>query len=301
MDSILDDRIFLSGLSTAKSSSKLEAAGITHILSVCPDYPSSGSTHKTILVDDSEFENLLIHLRDACDFIQASLDEHPSNKVLVHCYMGVSRSVTVVAAYLMKANKWPSEIAVEYIRARRPQAYPNHGFRKQLDVFAACDYSPSPNNSQYTQWLQEREDSVTDFMQTVCEECSVVVPNHLFLSIRFSEDDDPGVFAQLLTDFGICSILSVAPSQFDNPITRPSHSFHHISAQSVESTVEESVMAILADSVNYITNIVNPRETLDRAGRVVLHCSDAETSYLICCAYLMATQSLSPMSAMSLR
>lgn len=70
---------------------------ITHIVSVCPDYPSTGHRHLTIPVQDSELENLLIHLSEACRFIQNALDQ--GGRILLHCVMGISRSITVLAAY----------------------------------------------------------------------------------------------------------------------------------------------------------------------------------------------------------
>lgn len=51
----------------------------------------------TIGVQDTEYDDLLIHLPNACQFIQAALDE--GGKVLVHCVMGVSRSATVICAF----------------------------------------------------------------------------------------------------------------------------------------------------------------------------------------------------------
>ena len=71
--------------------------GITHIVSVCPDYPSTGPRHLTIPVEDSELENLLIHLPEACRFIHNALEQ--GGRVLIHCVMGISRSTTVLAAY----------------------------------------------------------------------------------------------------------------------------------------------------------------------------------------------------------
>lgn len=51
----------------------------------------------TIPVQDTEYDDLLIHLPNACRFIQAALDE--GGKVLVHCVMGISRSATVICAF----------------------------------------------------------------------------------------------------------------------------------------------------------------------------------------------------------
>ena len=50
-----------------------------------------------IPVQDSEYADILIHLPDACRFIQNAVDD--GGRVLVHCHMGISRSATVIAAY----------------------------------------------------------------------------------------------------------------------------------------------------------------------------------------------------------
>ena len=84
-------------LSAALSVDQREQSGITHVISVCPNYPSTGEQHLSIPVHDTEYEDLLIHLPKTCGFIQAALDQ--GGKVLVHCVMGISRSTTVVAAY----------------------------------------------------------------------------------------------------------------------------------------------------------------------------------------------------------
>ena len=60
-------------------------------------------------------------------------------KTLVHCYLGISRSVSICVAYLMrykeligKQNKFGAGEAVRYIRERRQYVKPNGGFMKQL-------------------------------------------------------------------------------------------------------------------------------------------------------------------------
>lgn len=48
--------------------------------------------------------------------------------VLIHCQAGISRSVTIVAAYLIQKNKVSAPAALGKIRASRPIARPNSGF-----------------------------------------------------------------------------------------------------------------------------------------------------------------------------
>lgn len=41
-------------------------------------------------------------------------------QVMVHCMSGVSRSPSVVIAYLMKCNQWPLVQSLRYLEQRRP-------------------------------------------------------------------------------------------------------------------------------------------------------------------------------------
>lgn len=66
-------------------------------MSVCQDFPPEGPNHLIIPVQDSEYDDILIHLPNSCRFIQNALDG--GGRVLVHCHMGISRSATVIAAY----------------------------------------------------------------------------------------------------------------------------------------------------------------------------------------------------------
>lgn len=63
---------------------------------------------KHLDIDDDPIEDILIHLKDACDWVKAGLesgqqkaegDDQEQVGVLVHCTQGISRSGSIVIAY----------------------------------------------------------------------------------------------------------------------------------------------------------------------------------------------------------
>ena len=50
--------------------------------------------------------------------------------------MGISRSATVVCAYLIAEAGMTGPGSIEFVRSKRPIICPNVGFRKQLDEYA---------------------------------------------------------------------------------------------------------------------------------------------------------------------
>ena len=60
----------------------------------------------------------------------------PAVHALVHCFMGRSRSVTVAAAFACAELGMGAEEALATIRAAKPDAAPNQGFRRLLERWA---------------------------------------------------------------------------------------------------------------------------------------------------------------------
>ena len=52
----------------------------------------------------------------------------------------MSRSATLVIAYLMKSKKWPLSSALSEVKGKRPCVCPNEGFMDQLRLFEAMRF-----------------------------------------------------------------------------------------------------------------------------------------------------------------
>lgn len=60
--------------------------------------------------------------------------------ILIHCAAGMSRSVTIVAAYLCASRGLKPTAAIALIKNKRPIASPNRGFMKQLEDYYSSLY-----------------------------------------------------------------------------------------------------------------------------------------------------------------
>ena len=58
--------------------------------------------------------------------------------MLVHCVQGISRSASVVLAYLIKYEGMSTDAAVALVKRRRGIANPNAGFLRQLRAYEAA-------------------------------------------------------------------------------------------------------------------------------------------------------------------
>lgn len=89
--------------------------------------------HLDICLPDHEDANIVQHFDESYTFITNHILE--GHAVFVHCAAGISRSATLVAAYLMRANKWTAYAALSLIKEKRPCIRPNDGFLEQLLFF----------------------------------------------------------------------------------------------------------------------------------------------------------------------
>ncbi|KAJ7057657.1 phosphatases II [Mycena amicta] len=88
-------------------------------------------------IEDRTTAALGVHLAPACDYIERALGR--GENVLVHCHQGVSRSASIVIAFLIRDHDMSYDAAYEFVRQRRSCIRPNSGFVKALHKWeTAC-------------------------------------------------------------------------------------------------------------------------------------------------------------------
>ncbi|XP_076980965.1 dual specificity protein phosphatase 13A [Tamandua tetradactyla] len=131
--------LFIGDVATANNRFELWKLGITHVLNAAhgglycqggPDFYGSRVTYLGVPAQDLPDFDISAYFSSAADFIHRALST-PGAKVLVHCVVGVSRSATLVLAYLMLHQQLPLRQAVIAVRAHR-WVFPNRGFLHQL-------------------------------------------------------------------------------------------------------------------------------------------------------------------------
>ena len=81
-------------------------------------------------IKDLDDFNIIDYFEKSNEFINKCKNE--GGKLLVHCKFGISRSSTLVIAFLVKFKKFTVEKALEFVREKRNIVYPNYGFMNQL-------------------------------------------------------------------------------------------------------------------------------------------------------------------------
>ncbi|KAF5736826.1 Dual specificity protein phosphatase 1 isoform 2 [Tripterygium wilfordii] len=132
----IEEGLFLGSLGAANNKSELKRLNVTHILTVASSLPPAHPddfVYKVIPVMDRPDTDLRQYFDECFSFIDEAKEK--GGGVLVHCFVGRSRSATIVIAYLMKKHGMSLSQAQDHVKSRRPQVCPNVGFMKQLQDF----------------------------------------------------------------------------------------------------------------------------------------------------------------------
>ncbi|KAH8800354.1 protein-tyrosine phosphatase-like protein [Xylogone sp. PMI_703] len=143
--------LYISDRFATRNRPLLKSLNIKYILSATHQediakFNDNGDTkiiRKHIDIDDDATEDILCHLKEACDWIDAALKNRSGESnvgVLVHCTQGISRSAAFIVGYLMRTLSVPYSTALSMVRETRTWATPNRGFEYQLKVWEHCQY-----------------------------------------------------------------------------------------------------------------------------------------------------------------
>lgn len=128
------DYLYLGSDAVAKNREVLRQNGITHVLNcvgfLCPEYFKNDLVYKTLWLQDSPSEDITSILYDVFDYFEDVREQ--GGRVFVHCCQGVSRSTSLVIAYLMWKEGQSFEDAFQLVKAARGVTNPNMGFACQL-------------------------------------------------------------------------------------------------------------------------------------------------------------------------
>lgn len=144
----------ISDIYAAKHEKTLRKHGITHILSLL-SFQSIGPvpdfiTNLKLDILDYPEENIIDEFKITHEFIDAAVKK--GGKVLIHCQAGISRSSTVLCAYLMRSQGLTRDKAFKMIKSVRKHVRPNDGFWDQLEVYEKCNYEPCKGKPEYDAW-----------------------------------------------------------------------------------------------------------------------------------------------------
>lgn len=117
--------------------------------------------HKWVQCADSSTQDLLAHMSDICDFIDQMASpalsslfslpiEHkhdtndepcgaPREAILIHCDLGISRSPTIIVAYIMRKLCMQQADVLKFIQSKQ-RIKPSPNFTRQLQVWGEVRY-----------------------------------------------------------------------------------------------------------------------------------------------------------------
>jgi dual specificity phosphatase 12 len=127
--------------------------GLTHCISLSPSatFPSNiGLKHNHIEIPQSNKAALLLALPSICKYIQDVMDNR--GRILVHC-LTESTAAIVVCAYLMWSRRASYKQAYRVLHEALPLFNATDSFTRLLELYAACNCSPSSDHPALRGWL----------------------------------------------------------------------------------------------------------------------------------------------------
>jgi protein-tyrosine phosphatase len=146
MSEILDDQLFLGDFAQVKVDTRFFIwKKFTHIINTASEIQYSPILTQLLTENgietikfpmyDTEDYNIEKVLEDVLCFMNIILSN--GGKIYIHCAMGVSRSATIVIAYLIRHKNMSFDEAYNWVKERRSWIRPNNRFMADLKALKA--------------------------------------------------------------------------------------------------------------------------------------------------------------------
>ena len=137
MSEIYSNRLYLGGIKDSGYNIEfLTKHKITHIINCAKEipiiYPKNIKIYHIQLEDDN-IKNAKKLIIEGSSILKYLLED-PNKIILVHCFVGVSRSVSVIISYLVKYENHTVNSAIKFIKRKRSFINPFHGFLKEIKL-----------------------------------------------------------------------------------------------------------------------------------------------------------------------
>ncbi|PAA51140.1 hypothetical protein BOX15_Mlig020081g4, partial [Macrostomum lignano] len=136
--SLIAPNLYLGSWQGANNAKLLEENGVRHILTIFDARFSMPAcvkqrNHLQFLAADSCQQDIRQFFQQSNDFIHSG--RLAGEAVFVHCMAGVSRSATLIIAYLASVTDLPWDTVLSAVRAAKHDVAPNFHFRAQLRLW----------------------------------------------------------------------------------------------------------------------------------------------------------------------
>ena len=143
------DNIYLGNVLNASNDSIITKLNITAILNITEEIPNyygdeinypgiynDKINYHTVRIKDINNGDISTEFKGIIDFFNNNKDKN----ILIHCFMGASRSVIVTILYLIHYHKMTPIDALNYIKDRRNNINPNKLFYDQILEYYFLNY-----------------------------------------------------------------------------------------------------------------------------------------------------------------
>ena len=137
----IKDNIYLGNAYASSNYFILQENNIGLIVNVTEEIPNyyedfeDGFNYIQLKIRDQNDENLFDNIDATLTKINEYVKENPNKNILIHCYMGSSRSASIACAYLIKYYNLTINESIELIKSKRDIVNINTTFIEDLNQF----------------------------------------------------------------------------------------------------------------------------------------------------------------------